>query len=153
MTDGAAPHPARVAADAWIAQGGASAAATADAGPMAAPCDPTPHPRACGVTSAPAPRDPPGMSHRVPPASIDPGAWAPDPLVVAMFERATVAARPMGPMPPTRYHGRPGPRLVEVAPMPVVPDLLPGIEAPDLAPLDDYLPCRGDAVGWDDYCA
>jgi len=135
VTDGATPHPARVLADAWIAQGIASAAATAharavaDAGPMGAPCDPAPRPPSCGVTSAPVPRDPPGMSHRVPPASIEPGAWSPDPLVVAMFERATVAARPMGPMPPTRYHGRPGPRPVEVAPPPVVPELVPGADA------------------------
>lgn len=38
---------------------------------------------------------------------------------------------PRGPMPAPRYHGRPGATL------------------PALAPVDDYLPERGEAVAWD----
>lgn len=119
---------ARASADEWLAQGPAGRAAVADVGPMVDPCDPTPRPPSCGVTSAPEPRDPPGMSHRVPPASVETVIVAPDALVVAMFERATVDARPMGPMPPTRYHGRPDLRHAPV-PLPAIPELVPGADA------------------------
>ncbi len=68
---------ARASAEAWIAQGRASTVATrharavADVGPTDEPCDPTPRPPTCGATSAPAPADPPGMSHRVPVAPVE----------------------------------------------------------------------------------
>jgi hypothetical protein len=59
---------------------------------------------------------------------------------------------PRGPAPMPRYHERPDPRAVEVTPavLPAVPDLMPGIDAPELGAADDYLPGRGEAVAWDD---
>jgi hypothetical protein len=146
-----APHPARVTTDAWIAQGNASRAATAhalavaDAGPMVDPCDPTPRPPICGVTSAPVPRDPPGMSHRVPPLGAEVVTVA---HVLASLEVCRLAVEHMGRRVVSRERGPA--RTATRAPPPVVPDLVPGIEAPDLGPVDDYLPGRGDAVAWDD---
>jgi hypothetical protein len=59
---------------------------------------------------------------------------------------------PRGPAPMPRYYGRPAARAVEVTPavLPVVPDLMPGIDAPELGPVDEYLPGRGEAVAWDE---
>lgn len=80
MTDGAAPtspEQARANANAWIAQGRASASATrhaqavADLGPADGPCDPMPRPPACGVTSAPVPVDVAGCSHKAPPVDVE----------------------------------------------------------------------------------
>lgn len=65
MTDGAASaEQAREIALLWIARSAPS--------PIeAATCDPTPRPPECGVTSAPVPVDPPGMSHKAPPAAVE----------------------------------------------------------------------------------
>ncbi len=145
------PHPARVAADEWIAQGRPSPAATAharavaDAGPVAAPCDPTPRPPVCGVTSAPPPRDPPGMSHRVPQAGAEVVTAT---HVLAEVARCRVAIERMGRRVVSRERT---PARAPVA-APTVPDLVPGIEAPELGPADDYLPGRGEPVAWDDDC-
>jgi hypothetical protein len=109
-------------------------------------CDPSPHAAVCGVTSFVAPRDPPGMSHRVPPSHVE---------VVTVFQadlfsdlaRCRDALDRMSRRVVSRERG---PARVVAAALPVVPDLVPGIEAPDLGPVDDYLPGRGEAVAWDD---
>jgi hypothetical protein len=108
-------------------------------------CDPSPSVVGCGITSFVVPRDPPGMSHRVPPPPVE---------VVTVFQadlfsdlaRCRDALDRMS----RRVVSRERAPARAAAPLPVVPDLVPGIEAPDLGPVDDYLPGRGEAVAWDD---
>ncbi len=121
---------ARASAEAWLAQGRPSPGATehalavADAGPMVNPCNPTPRPPSCGITSAPVPRDPPGMSHRVPPPPAE---------QVTVFQadlfsdlaRCRVAVERMGRR-VVRRERSPAP---SVAPLPVVPELIDGADA------------------------
>ncbi len=120
---------ARASAEAWLAQGrplpGAAEYAldVADAGPMADPCDPTPRPPVCGVTSAPVPRDPPGMSHRVPPADVEPVTVFQADLFSDMA-RCRSACERMGRRAVRRERS---PALV--SPLPVVPELIDGADA------------------------
>ena len=132
--------------------------------PRPSSCATDPHAPSCGVEvyfAHPTPATP-WRSHRVP-TRIE---WAPlleqalavdRPAMLADLGRLLAAVdsgrAPCVPAPMPRYHGRPAARAAEVSPMPVVPDLLPGLDVPDLAPVDDYLPCRGEAVAWDDDCA
>ncbi len=128
MTD-PTPHPARAIADEWIRQGRASSAATAhalavtDAGPMVAPCDPTPRPPTCGVTSAPVPRDPPGMSHRVPLAPVEPVTVA---HVLDALAICRAAVEHMGRRGVSREHG---PAPIAALLLPPIPELVPGADA------------------------
>jgi hypothetical protein len=72
-----------------------------------------------------------GRSHRVP--RIETGAsWVgvPDPALMGTCSRLLAAVEsgsaPMGPMPPPRYHGRPGPLPVVVPTLPIIPELVDG---------------------------
>jgi hypothetical protein len=98
------------------------ARAVADVGPMVAPCDPTPRPPVCGVTSAPVPRDPPGMSHKVPPAGADVVTVAD---VLAALTLCRAACEGMALRTVTRERMPP---RAPVAP-PELPELVPGADA------------------------
>jgi hypothetical protein len=98
------------------------ARAVADVGPMVSPRDPTPRPPICGVTSAPVPRDPPGMPHRVPLAGAEVIGEA---HVLAALTLCRAACEGMALRTVTRERMPP---RAPVAP-PELPELVPGADA------------------------
>jgi hypothetical protein len=98
------------------------ARAVADVGPTMGPCDPTPRPPVCGVTSAPMPRDPPGMSHRVPLAD---GEVIGEAHVLAALAACRAACEGMALRTVTRERM---PARAPVA-LPELPELVPGADA------------------------
>lgn len=100
-------------------------------------CDPEPRAATCAVEVIIA--HPPGMSHRVPPTGGEVVTVAD---VLASLDLCRAACERMGRRVVSRERS---PARAPVA-LPVVP----GIDAHELAPVDDYLPGRGDALAWDD---
>jgi hypothetical protein len=87
-------------------------------------CDPSPSVVGCGITSFVVPRDPPGMSHRVPPSGAEVVTAA---HVLASLEVCRAAVERMGRRVVSLE--RMLAPAVTAAPLPVVPELVTGADA------------------------